>query len=109
MTDRARSVFMTLKSKRQRTEDDKDDFHFVNKCFKRDGDLDNIQAGVTTLVAILDIKNEREPKATDKLRETQENFGMLMCTATGAKRILKQKCELIAQHLILCLMGSMRI
>ena len=70
MTDRARSVFMTLKFKRQRTEDDKDDFHFVNKCFKRDGDLDNIQAGVTTLVAILDSKNERKPKAKDKPRDT---------------------------------------
>ena len=71
MTDRARSVFMTLKFKWQRTEDDKDDFHFVNKCFKRDGDLDNIQAGVTTLVAILDSKNERKPKAKDKPRETE--------------------------------------
>ena len=71
MTDRARSVFMTLKFKRQRTEDDKDDFHFVNKCFKRDGDLDNMQAGVTTLVAILDSKNERKPKAKDKPRETE--------------------------------------
>ena len=44
---------MALKSKRKRTEDDEDDFHFVNKRFKR-GDLDNIQAGVTALVAILD-------------------------------------------------------
>ena len=70
MTDRARSVFMTLKSKRQRTEDDKDDFHFVNKCFKRGGDLNNIQAGVTALVAILDGKNERKPKAKDKPRDT---------------------------------------
>ena len=43
MTDRARSTFMSLKSKRQRIEDDEDDFHFVNKRFKRDGDLDNIQ------------------------------------------------------------------
>ena len=42
MADRARSVFMTLKSKRQRTEDDEDDFNFVNKCFKGEGDLDNI-------------------------------------------------------------------
>ena len=45
---------MNLKSKRQRTEDDEDDFHFANKRFKRKGDLDNIQAGVTALVAILD-------------------------------------------------------
>ena len=29
MADRARSTFMTLKSKRQRTEDDEDDFLFV--------------------------------------------------------------------------------
>ena len=48
---------MALKSKRQRTEDDEDDFHFVNKHFKRGEiiyNLDNIQAGVTALVAILD-------------------------------------------------------
>ena len=57
MTDRARSAFKTLESKRQRTEDDEDDFHFVNKHFKREGDLDNIQAGVTAPVAILDSKN----------------------------------------------------
>ena len=56
MADRARSVFMTLKSKRP--EDDEDGFHFVNKSFKREGDLDNIQAGVTALVAIRDSKNE---------------------------------------------------
>ena len=61
---------MTLKMKRQRTEDDGDDFHFVKKRFKREGDLDNIQAGVTLLVAILDSKNERKPKAKDKLRDT---------------------------------------
>ena len=70
MADRARSAFMTLKSKRQRAEDDEDDFHFVNKRFKRESDLDNIQAGVTALVAILDSKNERKPKAKDKLRDT---------------------------------------
>ena len=61
MVDRARSSFITLKSKRQKTEDDEGDFHFVNKRFKREGDLDNIQAGVTPLVAILDSKNERKP------------------------------------------------
>ena len=61
---------MTLNSKRPRTEDNKDDFHFVNKRFKREGDLDNIQTGVTALVAILDSKNERKPKAKDKLRYT---------------------------------------
>ena len=71
MTDRARSTFMSLKSKRQRIEDDEDDFHFVNKRFKRDGDLDNIQTWVTALVAILDSKNERKPKAKDKLRDTR--------------------------------------
>ena len=38
MADRARSAFMILKSKRQRIEDDKDDFHVVNKRFKREGD-----------------------------------------------------------------------
>ena len=27
---------MTLKSKRQRSEDDEDDFHFVNEHFKRE-------------------------------------------------------------------------
>ena len=69
MADRARSAFVTLKSKRQRTEDDEDDFHFVNKRFKRKVDLDNMQAGVTALVAILDSKNERKPKAKDKLRD----------------------------------------
>ena len=37
---------MTLKNKSQRTEDDEDDFRFVNKRFKREGNLDNIQAGV---------------------------------------------------------------
>ena len=71
MADRARSTFMSLKSKIQRIEDDEDDFHFVNKRFKREGDLDNIQAGVTALVAILDSKNERKPKAKDKPRETE--------------------------------------
>ena len=65
MADRARSAFITLKSKRKRTKDDEDDFHFVNKRFKREGDPDNIQAGVTALVAILDSK----PKAKDKLRD----------------------------------------
>ena len=61
MADRAKSDFMTLKSKRQRTEDE---FHFVNKPFKKEGDLDNIQAGVTAPVAILDSKKRR--KAQDK-------------------------------------------
>ena len=70
MADGARSAFMTLKSKRQRTEDDEDDFHFVNKRFKREGDLDNMQARVTALVAVLDSKNERKPKAKDLLRDT---------------------------------------
>ena len=70
MADRARSAFMILKSKRQRTEDDEDDFYFVNKRFKKEGDLDNIQAAVTALVAILDSKNKRNPKAKDKLRDT---------------------------------------
>ena len=42
MADWARSASVTLKSKRQRTEDDEDDFNFVNKCFKGEGDLDNI-------------------------------------------------------------------
>ena len=45
-------------------------FISVNKRFKKEGDLDNIQAGVTALVAILDSKNERNPKAKDKLRDT---------------------------------------
>ena len=45
MADRARSAFITLKGKKQRAEDD-DDFHFVNKLFKREGDLDNIHARV---------------------------------------------------------------
>ena len=61
---------MTLKNKRQRTEDDKDDFHSVNKRFKGEGDLDNIQDGVTALVAVLDSKNKRKPMAKDKLRDT---------------------------------------
>ena len=61
MVDRARSAFITLKSKRQRTEDDEGDFNFVNERFKREGDLDNIQAEVTALVAILDSKNQRKP------------------------------------------------
>ena len=108
MADLARSAFMTLKSKRQRTEDDEDNFHFINKRFKREGDLDNIQAGVTALATILDSKNERNPKAKINL-EAQENCGGLMCTATGARKILKRKCELIAQHLTSFLMGSMRI
>ena len=42
MADRARSAFVTLKSKRQRTQDDEDDFHFADKRFKREVDLDNI-------------------------------------------------------------------
>ena len=57
MAGRARSVFITLKSKIHRTEDDKDDFHFVNKRFKRADGLDNIQAGVAALVSILQSKN----------------------------------------------------
>ena len=61
---------MTLKSKSQRIKDEKDDFDVVNKRFKREGDLDNIQAGVTALVAVLDSKNERKPKAKDKNRDT---------------------------------------
>ena len=85
-----------------------DDFHLVNKRLKRESDLDNVQAGVTALVAILDSKNQRKPKAKINL-ETQENCGVPMCIATGARRILKGKCELIKQHLILLLMGSMRI
>ena len=36
MAYKARSAFMTLKSKRQRSEDDEDDFHFVNEHFKRE-------------------------------------------------------------------------
>ena len=36
MADRARSAFMTLKSKRQRTEGD---FHFVNERFKRKDEI----------------------------------------------------------------------
>ena len=108
MADRARSAFMTLKNKRPRTEDDEDDFHLVNERFKREGDLDNIQTGVTGLVAILDSKNERSPR--QKINsETQENYGGLMCTTTGARRILKRKYELIAQYLILFLMASMSI
>ena len=59
-----------FKSKSQRIEDEKDDFDFVNKCFKRESDLDNIQAGATALVAVLDSKNERKPKAKDKKRDT---------------------------------------
>ena len=70
MAYKARSAFMTLKSKRQRSEDDEDDFHFVNKRFKREGDLANVQAGVTALAAILDSKNKRKPKVKDKLRDT---------------------------------------
>ena len=68
MAYQARSAFMTLKSKRQRTEDDEDDFYFINKRFKREGHLDNVQAGVT--VAILDSKNKRKPKVKHKLRDT---------------------------------------
>ena len=60
MADRARSAFVTLKSKRQRTEDDEDDFHFVDKRFKREGDLDNIRVGVTALIAILDSRKWSE-------------------------------------------------
>ena len=44
MADPARNDCMTLKSKRQRNEDHEDDFHFVNKRFKREGDLDNIKS-----------------------------------------------------------------
>ena len=70
MADRARSAFVTLKSKRQRTQDDEDDFHFADKRFKREVDLDNIRVEVTALIAILDSKNERKLKAKDKLRDT---------------------------------------
>ena len=63
---------MILKSKRQRTEYDEDDFHFVNKRSKREGNLDHIQAGVTVLIAILDSKNKRKSKAKDKLGDTEK-------------------------------------
>ena len=99
---------MTLKSKRQRTEDDEVDFHFVNKRFKREDDLDNIHVGVTTLVAILIAKTKESARQKINL-ETQENCGGLISTATGARGILKGKCKLIAQYLILFLMGSVRI
>ena len=67
MADRARRVFTTLRSKRQWTEDDEDDFHFLNKRFKGEGDLDNVHARVTALAAIFHSKNERKPRAKDKL------------------------------------------
>ena len=44
--------------------------YFANKSFEKEDDLDNIQAGKTTLVAILDSKNERKSRAKDKLRNT---------------------------------------
>ena len=72
MADWARNAFMILKSKRQRTEYDEDDFHFVNKRSKREGNLDHIQAGVTVLVAILDSKSKRKFKAKDKLGDTEK-------------------------------------
>ena len=61
---------MNLKSKRQRTEDDEDDFHFANKRFKREGGLDSIQAGVTAVVVILNCENQRKPKVKDKHTDT---------------------------------------
>ena len=67
---------MTLKSKRQRTEYDEVDFHFANKRFKREGDLDNMHAGVTTLVAILIAKTKESARQKINL-ETQENCGGL--------------------------------
>ena len=36
MADRSRSAFITLKSKRQRTDNNEDDFHFIKKRFKRE-------------------------------------------------------------------------
>ena len=56
MAGRARSVFITLTIKIQRTEDDEDDFHLVDKRFKRKDGLDNIQAGLTAFVATLESK-----------------------------------------------------
>ena len=44
MADWARRAFICLKSKRQRTEDDKDNFHFVNKFFKKEDDVGNTLA-----------------------------------------------------------------
>ena len=40
-------------------EDNEDNFHFINKCSKREDDVDNIQAEVTALVVILESKNKR--------------------------------------------------
>ena len=38
--DWAKSVFITLKRKKLSIEDNDVDFHFVNKLFKRENDLD---------------------------------------------------------------------
>ena len=66
MADRARSTFMTLKSKRQRTEDDEDDFLFVKVPKEKVIQIMYLKGDV----AILDSKNERKPKARDKPRDT---------------------------------------
>ena len=100
MTNQARRAFMNLKSKSKRTENDEGNFHFANKPFKTESDLDKMQAGVTAIVTT--------PRKKIHL-ERKKYCGGLMCAATGARRILKRKCELIAQHLILFLMISIRI
>ena len=43
-------------------------FHEV-ECTADSNYVDNIQAGVTAIVAILNSKNERKPKAKDKLEQ----------------------------------------
>ena len=53
MTDRAISVFITLKTNTQRTEANESDFHFANK-------------------RLFETKNERKPMAKDKLRNTEK-------------------------------------
>ena len=62
-----------------------------------DDDLYNT-AEVTATVAILESKNKRKSRAKDKVRD-RENYGKLMYSSTGARKILKRKCELIAQNI----------
>ena len=90
MADRARSAFMTLKSKRQRAEDDEYDFHFVNKRFKAKDKLRD--TGKLWWADVYRNWSEEDFKAKMRINRTAFNFILdgiykdLILTPTNLKR-----------------------